>query len=144
MTETEARHEPANDRVRRWVKLDRPAGAVWGEIGGFLTIADWHPLVESCQPDEIGGTPHRYLRLTDGESMLEELLETGPHDYVTRIGEHQFPAGEIRATFACVAEPEGGCHVFWAATFEAADPMADEMVEAFFESGLAAIADRFG
>jgi hypothetical protein len=34
--------------------------------------------------------------------------------------------------------------VFWAATFEAADPMADEMVEAFFESGLAAIADRSG
>lgn len=135
--------EPSHDRVRRWVRLDRPTDQVWAAIGAFTAIADWHPMIASAEPDEIAGAPYRYLKLVDGEVFLEELLETGPHHYVYRIADSPLPADDIRVTFSCVAEADGGCHVFWSAVFEATDPMADEIVEGIFEAGLRALADRF-
>lgn len=132
-----------HDRVRRWVFLPRPAPEIWAAVGGFGAIAEWHPLVESCEEVEIGGDRHRHLRLVDGEYILERLTATGDHFYRTEWVETELPLTDCAAAFSVVAE-EGGCHVYWSATFEAGDPIADEMMERILESGLNAISERYG
>jgi hypothetical protein len=130
------------DRIQRWVKLPKPVAEVWAAIGGFGSIAEWHPDVTSVEVFEIEGETHRHLRIGDGGVTLERLVETGPHHLTYEIVNSPLPLADYRATLSCVAE-DGGCHVFWSAMFEPTDPSADEIVTAFYEDGLRALRDRF-
>lgn len=131
------------DRIQRWVSLPQPPEAVWAAIGGFGTIAEWHPDVVSAEVVEIEGALHRHLRTTDGGLTLERLVEMGPHHYTYEIVESPLPLADHRATLSCVPE-KGGCHVFWAAVFEPTDESADDIVTSFYEDGLRALGERFG
>ncbi len=136
-----------HDRVSRMVRLAAPAETVWAEIGGFGAIADWHPLIESCELTEIEGEPYRRLTLSDGGSVFERLVEAGPLRLSYEMVEGPLPATDYRAAFTCVPEPAGGCHVYWSAYFEPPDGQehaADELVGKIFEIGLDALADRYG
>lgn len=132
-----------HDRVQRWVELPKPAAQVWAEIGGLTTIADWHPAIASAETVEIEGETHRHLRTTEGELMTERLVDSGPHHYSFEIVESHWPVVGYRSTLSCVAEGTG-CRVFWSAIFEPLDPMADDLVAAFFEAGLRSLRDRYG
>ena len=131
------------DRIQRWVSLPRPVDEVWAVIGGFGTIADWHPDVRSAEVFEIEGETHRHLQIGDAGVTLERLVETGPHHYTYEIVDSPLPLAEHRDTLSCVAE-EGGCHVFWSAMFEPTDPTADDIVATFYEDGLRALREKFG
>lgn len=135
--------EPSRDRIQLWVKLPRAPGEVWAAIGGFDAIAEWHPEVAEAELVELDGESHRHLRMTDGALSLERLVETGPLHHSYAIIESRLPVSDHRATLSCVAE-EDGCHVFWAAVFEPADPAVDEIVEGFYRIGLDALRARFG
>jgi hypothetical protein len=134
---------PIRDRIRRVMSLPRSPEQVWAEIGGFGDIAEWHPLVDKVEVFEIEGEPHRHLTLSDGELILERLIESGPHHYSYEVVESQLPIYDHRATLSCVAE-EGGCHVFWSAVFERTDPSADDIIAAFYEEGLRALRGHYG
>lgn len=134
--------EPRRDRLQLWVSLPRPVDEVWAEIGGFTAIADWHPEVTSAEAAEIEGEPHRHLRLADGALVLERLVDRGPHHYSYAMVEGPLPLTAHQATLSCVAE-DGGCHVYWSAVFEPADPSADDIVEGFYRIGLEALRARF-
>ena len=131
------------DRIQRWVSLPHPPEKIWAEIGGFGAMAGWHPGIASTEVVEIEGETHRHLTLSNGEALLERLLETGPHHYTYEIADGPLPLSDHRATLSCVAE-EGGCHVFWSAVFEPTDPSADEIVSGFYEEGLRALRERYG
>ncbi|MFV0474031.1 MAG: SRPBCC family protein [Pikeienuella sp.] len=136
-----------HDRVQRMVRLAAPAEEVWAEIGGFLSIAGWHPLIVKAEPAEIEGETYRHLTMEDGEIFFERLTGTGPHRLVYEVVEGPLPATDYRATLSCVAEGEGGCHVHWSACFspvEGAERIADEIVGKFYEIGLEALSERFG
>lgn len=136
------RHE-GYDRLRRMVELAAPADQVWAAIGGFGSLADWHPLIDSVELVEIDGEPHRHLTTVNGELLLERLVEEGPRHLVYEILDSPFPFTDYRSVLSCVPEAQG-CHVFWSAHFEALDPKADEIVGAVYEAGLRALRDRFG
>ena len=135
------RHE-GYDRLRRMVELSAPADEVWARIGGFAAIAEWHPMIASAEIVEIADDTYRHLTTEDGAMIIERLIETSPRHYAYEIVDGPLPVSDYRAHFSCVEEAEG-CHVFWSAHFEATDPLADEMVTAIYESGLAAIRERF-
>lgn len=136
-------NEPIRDRIQLWVRLPRPPEEVWHVIGGFNAIAGWHPEVESADLVELDGETHRHLRMSDEALSLERLVETGPLHYSYSIVESRLPLSDHRATLSCVAEADG-CHVFWAAVFEPADPAVDDIVEGFYRVGLEALRARFG
>jgi len=139
-------HQPDHDRLRRMVSLNAPPERVWAEIGGFASIADWHPMIDSVELTEIEGDPYRHLRMADGELFFERLIETGPHHYSYEVVDGPFPVSDYRATLSVVAET-GGCHVFWSARFipaESATHLPDEMVAKFYEIGLEELARRYG
>lgn len=131
------------DRIQRWVSLPHPPEKIWAEIGGFSSLADWHPGVASTEVVEIDGLTHRHLTLNEGGLILERLIETGPHHYTYEIIDSHLPLIDHRATLSCVAEA-GGCHVFWSAMFEPTDASADEIVSGFYQEGLRALRERYG
>lgn len=130
------------DRLHRMVELSAPSDEVWSVIGEFGSIADWHPLIASAEVVDIDGVTHRHLTTSDGELILERLIEFSPRHYSYEIVDAPLPVADYRAHFSCVDEGDG-CHVFWSAYFEATDPAADDIVAAIYEEGLAAIRDRF-
>jgi hypothetical protein len=133
---------PLRDRIQRFLMLPQAPEEVWAQIGGFGDIAAWHPLVDKAEVIEIEGETHRHLTLSDGELILERLVETGPTHYSYEMVESNLPIYDHRATLSCVAE-NGGCHVFWSAVFERTDAAADDIVSAFYEEGLRALRERF-
>jgi hypothetical protein len=139
------RESGEHDQVRRMVSLPAARDAIWAAIGGFDRIAEWHPLIASAELTEIEGDIYRHLRTTDGELFLERLIEQGPHHVTYSTTDGPLPITDHRATLSCVAEA-GGCHVHWSAYFIPTGPnehMAAQIVGAFYEIGLRAIADRF-
>ncbi len=135
-----------HDQVRRIVSLPADRDAVWSAIGDFGRVADWHPLIERAELTEIEGAVYRHLTTTDGDLFTERLIEVGPHHVTYETVDGPLPVTDHRATLSCVAEA-GGCHVYWSAYFvpDGADyHLADEIVGAFYEIGLAALRDRFG
>lgn len=135
--------EHARDRVERWVDLPAKAEEVWAVIGPFGSLADWHPLITSCEVVEIDGDTHRHVTLRDGELLLEKLVEAKPHTLRYELVDGPIPVSDYRATLTCF--PEGdGCRVYWSSTYEAEDPRVDELVAGLYEAGLQALAERFG
>ncbi len=135
-----------HDQVRRIASLAADRDTVWAAIGGFGSIADWHPLIASVELTEIEGAIYRHLRTTDGGLFLERLMETGPHHLTYATEDGPLPVSDHRATLSCVAEA-GGCHVHWSAYFVPTgsdEHLATEIVGAFYEIGLQALQDRFG
>jgi hypothetical protein len=135
-----------HDQVRRMLSLTAERDAVWSAIGGFGQIAEWHPLIERAELTEIEGETYRHLTTVDGELFLERLIEAGPHHLTYETVDGPLPVTDHRATLSCVAE-RGGCHVYWSAYFVPTGPdehLADEIVGAFYEIGLNAIAEGFG
>ncbi|MCL5777402.1 SRPBCC family protein [Limibaculum sp. FT325] len=133
-----------HDRVSRILRLSAPPAEVWAAVGDFGALADWHPVVAKCEIDEIDGDTYRVLTTADGGRLLERLIETGPHHYTYRIEESPLPVDDYRATLSVVAEPDGGCHVYWGSTFEPLDPSADDVVGGIYDAGLEALRARFG
>lgn len=147
MSDDDHAHRTDHDRLRWTVWLPADPGRVWAEIGGLASPADWHPLVEAVTPEEIEGDPYRYVTLAEGGVIFERVVETGPHHLTTEAVESPFPVADLRFTLSVVAE-ETGCHVFWSAYFVPADDagahMPDRIVARYVESGLEALAERFG
>lgn len=136
----------SHDRVTRMFRLKAAPDDVWRAIGDFDGMAGWHPAFAASEATEIDGERYRRLRTAAGEQQFDRLIETGPLRYAYETVEEPLGLTDFRATLACVAEPAGGCHVFWSARFEPPEGRereADEIVGAVFEIGLAALADRF-
>mgnify|MGYP006272732725 CR=1 FL=1 len=137
-------HEQTHDRVRRWVRLPASAEEVWAVVGGFGAVADWHPSVSESPVFEMEGETCRHLALSDGGLFLDALREQGPTSYRYAVMDGPAALGEARGAFSAVAEPDGGCHVYWSLDFEPADAAADAIVAGLIESGLEALRARWG
>lgn len=134
--------------VVREVELSRPADEVWSLIGPFGALAQWLPILESCETAEVQGKLHRHLRTIDGGALLEELVS---HDdagmsYTYDILESPLPVDNYRSTVS-VRSNGPGCRVTWRSTFDpagdASEHDAAQVIEGIYETGLTALADRF-
>ena len=137
-------HEPKTDRIERWVDLPVPAEQVWAVIGGFLSIVDWHPALESGELVDLEGELHRHVKTTYGTMILEKLIEQKPGLIRTSVVESDLPLENHVDTLTCFDLPEGGCRVFWSASFDSSSQQADQIIANIFEIGLEALQKRFG
>ncbi len=122
--------------VSRDVVINHDSDKVWGVVGGFFALNEWHPAVAKVVLKEGGmvrilvlgngaEVHERLLRYKDGRSYSYSLFK-GPwpiRDYVGKIKVE--PAGD------------NATKVTWSSTFNADD--ADEMTKTFagiYEAGL--------
>lgn len=129
--------------VSRTITLNASLDDVWGVIGGFQALGDWHPAVESVAKEEIGGAEHRRIALKGGGEIVEKLLDQGGGSYSYSILESPLPVAEYVSTLSA-ADFEGKTMVTWGSTFEGTADGAEDVVAGIYEAGFGALAERFG
>ena len=120
------------------------ADAMWARIGDFHALSAWHPAIASQTAD--GGPKVRELHLEGGGTVVETLLDDGPHTYTYSIDASPLPVADYTATISAVeadaAGGGGGCTVVWTADFRAvgaSDEKAAAIIAGIFRTGLDAL-----
>jgi hypothetical protein len=111
---------------------------VWGKIGGFCAINDWHPAVESCVESHENGETFRTLTLPDGGMIKERLIEQTDTSYTYEIVESPLPVENYRSTFRVMDHGEEAM-VEWQGSFDAkgvSDDEAEDVISGIYQAGL--------
>ena len=130
-------------QLTRSVTLNAAPADVWALIGGFQSLPDWHPAVETSTREDIGGVEHRRLGLAGGGEILEKNLGGDTMSVGYEIIESPLPVANYRATLA-VADAGGKAVVVWASTFEGTADGASDVIAGIYNAGLDALAAKFG
>lgn len=70
---TAAAHGPSPQKVEKTVTIKAEPAKVWAIIKDFGGINKWHPGVASSKVEKKGGDTYRYLKLKDGNTIVEKL-----------------------------------------------------------------------
>jgi hypothetical protein len=132
--------------VSKSVEVAVPPEAVWQAIGGFCSIADWHPVVASCTDGEQDGVAMRTLKTVDGAVLVERRTQYSDEgmSYSYQIVESPLPVADYESTLA-VMDSGGGSMITWSGEFAAKgapDDQALSLIGGIYEAGLAALKER--
>ena len=140
--------ETALPTLSRSIEVNASAADIWATIGAFCSVPDWHPAVGTCSVDDET-PPTRTLVTVDGQATFVEL-ETARDDamftYSYAILSGPLPLTDYVATISVVEIADSGSTVTWSSHYtplEGHDDDAAGALTGIYDSGLAAIADRF-
>jgi hypothetical protein len=115
---------------------------VWGKIGDFCAIQNWHPAISKCVLSDEGGSTYRTLTTTDGGTIKEKLVEKTDTSYTYDIIESPLPVANYRSTISVSAEGDR-TKVDWRSSFDAkgaSDADAQGVISGIYKAGLDKIA----
>ena len=122
--------------VSRDIVVNHAPDAVWGMIGGFFALDEWHPAVTKVRVKK--GGMMRLLILGNGAEVHERLLKYRDHDsYTYSILKGPWPITDYVSTLKIEPSGNGATKVTWSSTFNAED--ADAMIDTFngvYDAGL--------
>lgn len=124
-------------QVSRSHGYDASTDEVWGRIGDFYAMEDWHPAIASSEAG--AGAESRVLTLQDGGQIFETRTAVGDHSYAYRIDESPLPVSGYASKLSVGERDGGGCEVTWEADFEADGVSEDEasaLIGGIFDAGL--------
>jgi Polyketide cyclase / dehydrase and lipid transport len=126
------------------------ARVVWGVIGGFNNLAQWHPGVVKSEEVKEGGATTRRLTLQGGGTIVERLeeIDDRTRTYTYSIVEGPLPVAGYTARLHVEESHDGrSCTVEWSSAFEpagAAEPEAVKLVRRIYEAGFDSLRKMFG
>lgn len=126
------------------VKLNASADEVWGLIGEYNALPDWHPMIAKSSLEDGGKV--RRLEAGDGAVILERLEQMEDYSCTYTITESPLPISGYRATLSVRAEG-ACCIVEWGSQFTpdgASEEDVTGMIRGLYRAGLDALAKRFG
>ena len=130
--------------------LPVPARTVWDAIGGFNSLAKWHPAVAKSEEEKEGTATVRRLTLHGGGTIVERLdaKDDRQRTYTYSILEGPLPVAGYTAKLH-VAETNDGrsCTVEWSSAFEpsgASEPEAVKVIRGIYEAGFDSLRKMFG
>jgi hypothetical protein len=113
--------------------------AVWGKVGDFCGIANWHPAVAKCELSH--GKKIRTLSLKGGGTIVERLVnwdKTG-HSYTYRIVKSPLPVKDYISTIKVVADGSGS-DIVWKGNYKAVkgttDDAAKKVIDGIYKAGV--------
>ena len=129
--------------VKKSVNINAAPAAAWKAVRDFCAIADWHPVVATCEQSEEGGETFRTLTTTDGAVLYEKLLDHSDDtmSYTYEIVDSPLPVAGDVSTLQVRTAGYGGV-IEWTGQFEAAgasDQEAVDAISAIYSAGLAAL-----
>ncbi|MFQ5467083.1 MAG: SRPBCC family protein [Kiloniellaceae bacterium] len=136
----------ANVNVKQ--ELAVPARTVWDAIGGFNSLAQWHPAVAKSETETEGDTTTRTLSLAGGGTIVEKLESTDETErsYTYSILSGPLPVADYTATIR-VRETPGGCTVEWTSEFTPSGAPESDAVAAIrgvYDAGFENLRRMFG
>jgi hypothetical protein len=117
--------------------------AVWGKVGDFCGIANWHPAVAKC--DLSHGKKIRTLSLKGGGTIVERLVswDKSGHSYTYRIVKSPLPVKDYISTIKVVADGSGS-DVVWKGNYKAVkgttDDAAKKIIDGIYKAGADSLA----
>lgn len=121
---------------------------VWRLVGGFNAFANWHPAVQSSEPEEGGRV--RRVNLVGGGSIVERLesFSETDHQYTYSIEAGPLPVANYVATVRVRTEPgKPGSVVEWSSEFEpkgAPETDAVSTIQGIYQAGFDNLRKMFG
>jgi uncharacterized protein YndB with AHSA1/START domain len=137
-------------KVSLSTKLPVPARTVWDAIGGFNSLARWHPGVAKSEETKEGSATVRRLTLHGGGSIVERLeaKDDWKRTYTYAIVSGPLPVTGYEARLHVEEHKDGkGCTVEWSSTFEpsgAPEPEAVRVIRGIYEAGFENLRKMFG
>lgn len=123
---------------------------LWGLIGGFNALPDWHPAVEKSEVEGEGEGSIRTLSLVGGGTIVERLerVDDDERVYTYSITNSPLPVANYTATIR-VREESDGSHsvVEWVGEFEPSGaPEADAVgvIQGIYQAGLDNLKKMYG
>ncbi|HUS55400.1 MAG TPA: SRPBCC family protein [Thermohalobaculum sp.] len=129
--------------VTRKVSLNAPVSEVWGLVGNFHGLAEWHPAVESSTREAVGDEEFRLLKIAGGGEILEHLVAKTSHSYTYAIIRSPLPVDHYEAKIEANTAG-GGTEITWSSSFTPTAENSDDVVAGIYQAGLDALAARFG
>ena len=130
--------------------LPVPARTVWDAIGGFNSLARWHPAVAKSEESKEGAATVRRLTLRGGGEIVERLesKDDRARTYTYSIVAGPLPVKGYSARLHVEASQDGtSCTVEWSSTFEpagASEPEAVKVIRGIYEAGFESLRRMFG
>jgi uncharacterized protein YndB with AHSA1/START domain len=130
--------------------LPVPARIVWDAIGGFNSLAKWHPAVAKSEESKEGTATVRRLTLHGGGSIVERLdgKDDKKRTYTYSILDGPLPVADYKATLQVEENKDGkSCTVQWSSAFEPAgtsEPEAVKVIRGIYEAGFENLRRMFG
>ena len=134
--------------VKRTVEVKGTKSQIWGKVGGWCAIADWHPAIAKCEETTSGGKKHRVLTTKDGGVIKESMLKSGKNSYTYQIDESPLPVSNYTSTLSVKGDrnDKSKVDVTWAAKFDpkgASEEDAKKVMDGIFKGGLDGIASKY-
>ena len=128
--------------------LPVPAQVVWGVIGAFNGLPDWHPAVEKSETVTKDGVKTRTLHLAGGGEIVErlEVVDDKERTYSYAIVSGPLPVADYTATIK-VREAGMGCSVEWSSDFTASgapESDATAAIRGIYKAGFENLKKMFG
>jgi hypothetical protein len=128
--------------VTRNVTLNAPLPEVWGVVGNFHGVAQWHPAVAESVRETVAAEEFRLLKIAGGGEILEHLVGKTTHSYTYAIIRSPLPIAHYEARIE--ANSAGaGTKITWSSSFTPTADGAEDIVAGIYEAGLNALAKRF-
>jgi len=128
--------------VTRKVTLKASVPEVWGLIGNFHGVAQWHPAVAESIRETVGPEEFRLLKIKGGGEILEHLVGKTTHSYTYSIIRSPLPVAHYEAKIE-VNTAGAGTEITWSSSFTPTADGAEGVVAGIYEAGLDALAKRF-
>lgn len=134
--------------------LGAPVDEVWGVIGEFDAVPEWHPDIPECSienfvsSDTVGCM--RNLTMPDGAKIREKLVALSYADYLYSytIVEGPMPVENYNGTLRLLPITDGNrTYVEWSSEFDVAPENEADivgMISGVFITGLESLKRRFG
>ena len=128
--------------VQQSIMLDASASDVWGIIGNFDKMNDWHPAVLTTESEDTENGHQRALSLLGGTKKLLERLdeldsEKFTYSYTTIDG--PLPVNNFTGQITIEPGEDEGCTVVWSGDFEPEGTTKEDasaVIEGYFSTGL--------
>ena len=132
--------------VSQSVEVTAPPEKVWATIGGFCSIADWHPVVGKCTESEQNGAAMRQLTTVDGGVLVEKRVQYSDEgmSYTYVIVDSPLPVSDYVSTLAVMGVGDGSM-ITWSGEFAAKgapDDKAVAVITGIYQAGLDALKQR--
>ena len=132
--------------VSQSVEVQAPPEKVWDMIGGFCSIAKWHPVVKQCTESRQDGAAMRRLTTVDGAVLVEKRVQYSDEgmSYTYTIVDSPLPVTGYTSTLAVMGMGDGSM-ITWSGEFAAKgapDDKAKDVIAGIYQAGLTALRDQ--
>ena len=125
------------------------ADALWGAIGRFAAIGDWHPMIEKVEAEGEQKGSVRTLQLIGGAKLVERLEEISPTERLYRysLTESPLPISNYFSEIRVKDNGDGSSTVEWSSDFAVKGSNETDVVKTIqevYQAGLDNLTKLYG